>query len=312
MTEQSYSEVTQTQPEGPTLEPAGLDGNAAVTNAQLPNNNPSPTVIPAEASNNSLHEHLFKLKILETKHTKVDHHLTFLTEAISNKLIPTGLAWNINVNVMEANTTINEQIQKHITESVIGLMELIREHYDTVEVSLADQIQTTQNTIDNFKNETNAATIQKATSDLQQQKEELSNKLKQKRTRKLNNFKSPRQRRQPPFRAVNNTQHLNYITRTQQPVSYQQQYPPDQPQTRLYPDPRPPPRPLMRDPDPYPRDPRIHRYTPPPPSQPRREPPENNVGAIVNTFGIFLQNLQQQTNHLLSSLHQLNSLPMRY
>jgi len=40
MTEQSYSEVTRTQPEGPTLEPAGLDGNAAVTNAQLPNNNP--------------------------------------------------------------------------------------------------------------------------------------------------------------------------------------------------------------------------------------------------------------------------------
>jgi len=213
---------------------------------------------------------------------------------------------------MEANTTINEQIQKHIKDSVIGLMKLIRDHYDTVETNLAKQIQTTQNTIENCKTETNEATIQKATTNLQQQKEELSNILKQKCTRKLNNFKSPWQRRQSLFRAATNTQHLNYQTRRQQPFNYQQPYLPDQPPTHLYPDPHPPPRPLLRDPDPYPQDPRLHHYTPPPPPQPRREPPENNVGAIVNTFGIFLQNLQQQTNHLLSSLNRLNSLPMRY
>jgi len=316
MTEQGGPSTSRPQPDaqspqGQSSEAHGQDGITA-TNTATPNNNPANTVIPTEASNNNqLHEHLTKLRILETKYAKVDHHITFLSEALTHELIPPGLAWDITVNVMEANTTINEKIQTHIKESVMKLMEIMREHYDTVVTEYTNQMETTQNTIDNIKTPDNEAIIHKAKTDRLQQTEELTNKLKLKRTRKLNNFKSPRQRRPPRFAVASNTQHLNYPAGRQQPFYPQPTY---QQPTHQYQDPRPPPpRPLFPpDQDPFPRDPRIRRYTPPPQPPPPAPRPENNVGVIVNTFGTFLTNLQQQTTHLLQSLNLLTSTQTRF
>jgi len=267
-----------------------------------PNNNPSNNDIPAEASNKSIQDHLLTLRILETKHTKLDHHLTFLTQAIDEEFIPNGLAWDISVNVMEPNETINAKIKDHIKQSAIQLMEMIREHYDQVETKIANDLQEIENTIEHVKNSNNEQTIRKSKEAILKETTELTNKLSTRRQRKIQNLKNPRSRRTRPM-YTNYQQQSNYPRWNQQP-------PPRPP-----PSSRPPP--LMSLP-PYqpPPDPPVqqHHYIPRTYQQ-QQQPTHptythvngtaNTFGEIIKSVGFFVTNLTQQSQHLLSSLNQL-------
>jgi len=63
MTEQLQSNTTRSQPEGPTLKPAGLEGNAAVNTTQSVNNNPNPNPSPNPYKQFLLTDHYDNLNI---------------------------------------------------------------------------------------------------------------------------------------------------------------------------------------------------------------------------------------------------------
>ena len=304
--DQSGPSSERSQPDGPPIvEDNGPDVNPVTTN---PDNNPSSRDIPAEPSNKSIHDHLLTLRILETKHTKLDHHLQFLSQAIDEEFIPNGLAWNISVNVMEPNETINAKIKEHIKQSAMQLMEIIRDHYDQVETKIAEDIQKTDNTIDNLKDSSNEQTIQKSKEAILKETTELTNKLNSRRQRKIQNLKNPRPRPRPMY--TNYQQQLNYPRWNQQPP-------------RPPPPSRPPP--LMSLP-PYqlPPDPPVQQqqqqqqqqqYIPRTYQSQQQQPTyqtythangtANTFGEIIKSVGFFVTNLTQQSQHLLSSLNQL-------
>lgn len=93
----------------PLLQASGPDGSLVYSN---PNHNPANNVIPRSASR-ELQNILFQVKKVETQYTKVDHHITFLSSPIDENIIPTGLKWNITVNVMESNNEIEKLITEH-------------------------------------------------------------------------------------------------------------------------------------------------------------------------------------------------------
>lgn len=324
MTTQGQSSAPS-QPNPPEIpEHHGTDGR--VNPNPNTNLNPVSNVIPNGAAKN-LQDALLQLRRVSTKHAKVDHHLTFLSTAITDEIMPNGLAWNITVNVMEANDNINTKIKDHIKNSVTELMEIIREHYDTVETALATEKDALEQTIQDLQTSENQSTIDKAKDDLAKEKDDLTSKLEVKRTKKLRYLKSVKTRKQAPFSGAtqerdrynnrdqynnrdhyyNRDQHNNqdhYDNRDQYNNRDNLNYPPLSHQQRRSPPPRPMPPPLMRQAD--------SSHWRPPPREHRTDQHENNSGDIVNTFGKFLYNLQQQTSLLLSSLTQLDSRQMRY
>ena len=100
------------------LEASGIDS----TINHNPNNNPSRDVIPQTAS---LENVLFQLRKTETQLAKVDHHIQFLDTALKEKLTPTGLTWNVNVNVMFNDQSFESIITEDILESESTLVNII-------------------------------------------------------------------------------------------------------------------------------------------------------------------------------------------
>ena len=343
---EDQSELT-TQVKQPRNEEHGTDDIAREPNRNPnPNTNPSPdNVIPVNASSSSrrtLESKLLELRKTQTKYAKVDHHLTFLTEAITAEVVPSGLSWNITVNVMETNDTIEEKIQKHLKKSALDLCEILREHYDALESQLDTQRLTLENTINNMTNTDNEQTVKQTIDEITMEQRELYKKLHSKRSRKLTNLKKPPRTRRPSYTNTSSrTDNLNYIPWRQQRIPYapMQQYPrlqdhqyyPDRQSRWTPPPPRMPPPP--REPPPPPREPppeqiyrtpatqqqQHHQQQQQQPQQQQqtttndttRNQTENHLGAIVDTFARFLTNLHQQTDQLLSSFHQLNSLQKR-
>ena len=91
------------------LEAPGIDG----TSNPNPNNNNSRDVIPRTASLDNV---LFQLRKIETQLTKVEHHIQFVDTSLKEKLTPTGLTWNVNINVMFNDQKFELTIREHILE----------------------------------------------------------------------------------------------------------------------------------------------------------------------------------------------------
>lgn len=287
------------------------------------NANPSNNVIPLDTSSRSLESNLLELRKTQTKYTKVDHHVTFLTEAITSQIVPTGLSWNITVNVMETNDAIEEKIQKHLKESALELCEILRSHYDDLESQLDTKRITLENTIANMTNTDNENTVKQSLEEITKEHRELYKKLHDKRERKLNNLKRPPPRNRRPSRNLNYlpVRHQQFPTHPQYHQQYyhhaEREYQWVPPPTRMPPPPRePPPEHRYRTPGPslqqqQQQQPQQQTTTTTYDYTPARNQTENNLGAIVDTFARFLTNLQTQTGQLLSSFHQLNSLQKR-
>ena len=309
---------------------SGQDGNESINSN--PNNNPLQNVIPTALSR-QLHDNLYKYKQLETKLTKVEHHMDFLKTCTKEARVPFGLRWNTTVNVMEPNEEINQIIKQHQIEAELELVKIMLTHYESVRKDLNSQRTTMENTLENMKSEENSTTINKSIEDLAMEKQTLSKKLKQKRVSKLKNLQSGAIRVSESYASVasrRSDQSLNSTYRNQQQrpppqIIYQPrtQYPTDPRAPRDTPPPHLPPQRQYheREPPPHQMEPPPRQMTPPYRSQSypetnrspvRHQPPrENNFGEVVNTFTSFLQNLNQQTGQLLSSLNQLNYLQRR-
>lgn len=307
----------------------GTDGREANSN---PESNPTLNVIPTTTSR-QMYDQLYKYKQIETKLTKVNHHIEFLSTCVKEGRVPLGLRWNININVMESDENINQELRQHQVEAELALLKIMIKHYLTVRNKLNNERATIENTLENIKTEENQSTIDKSIQDLAVEKQTLSKKLKQKRMNKLRNLQSGAIRVSESFASVlprRSDRPLNsQIQSHQQNLQPRSFYSPVQtdPRTRRI---TPPPvqYPTIRQevsprPPTDPRTPRItspivqhqtlYRETSPRSSVNRQHPennqlrpPENNFGVIVNTFSTFLMNLNQQTSQLLSSLNQLN------
>ena len=132
-----------------TLEASGQDGNLGnLTTNPNPNSNPNANLVILGSASRQLSKQLFQLKKTQTQHTKVSHHITFLSTALDETAVPNGLAWNITVNVVEPNDSINKAINDHIKQLQFALIELIREHYHTVETKLANKVTQLTNDIE--------------------------------------------------------------------------------------------------------------------------------------------------------------------
>jgi len=83
---------------------------------------------------------------------------------------------------MEADAKTNRVIQDHIKKSVIGLMELIRGHYDTLETKFEKEKEVKEATIESLNNENTQAQIQDAQTNISKEMTNPSRKLEQKRT----------------------------------------------------------------------------------------------------------------------------------
>lgn len=272
-----------------------------------------------------LHDNLYKYKQLETKLTKVEHHIEFLKTCIREARVPFGLRWNTTVNVMEPNEEINQIIKQHQVEAELNLVKIMITHYEKVQENLNSQRTTMENTLENMKSEDNSVTINKTIEDLATEKHTLAKKLKQKRVNKLRNLQSGAIRVSESYASVTTRRPdrpLNSNRWSQQQIPPPRSiYQPRDPRTTLEretppPPPPPPPRAQYHE-----REPTQQQMTPtyrgPPPPEtnrsPIRHPPprESNFGDVVNTFTAFLHNLNQQTGQLLSSLNQLNYLQRR-
>ena len=288
----------------------GLDDRAPANS----NNNPETMdVIPSVVSSNDLTESLNKYSKTNTKLTKVEYHIQFLQTVVDEKCIPHGLKWNIQVNVMEANDAINKEIHEHIANSEKKLIQLMLNHYENTKYSLKINRETNKDKIENMKSTQNEITINESMTKADTETKTLEAKLKQKRRNKLRNLKAGPIRSQESYANVTRQrtyEHLNYLPQNQQPPTIPRSLPHQTP-----PRPQPPPPLMSRIHEP----PRQHYYAPAstlPQNLNGHQPPiinqtENQLGTVVNTFGKFLLNLQQQTNQLLSSLNQLNSTQVR-
>ena len=96
---------------------------------------------------------MLHLQKVETKLIKTVHHIDFLSSTIDQEITLKGLA--CTVNVMEADAKTNRVIQDHIKKSVIGLMELIRGHYDTLETKFEKEKEVKEATIESLNNDYN-------------------------------------------------------------------------------------------------------------------------------------------------------------
>lgn len=123
---------------------------------------------------------MLHLQKVETKLIKTVHHIDFLSSTIDQEITLKGLA--CTVNVMEADAKTNRVIQDHIKKSVIGLMELIRGHYDTLETKFEKEKEVKEATIESLNNENTQAQIQDAQTNISKEMTNPSRKLEQKRT----------------------------------------------------------------------------------------------------------------------------------
>lgn len=324
--------INRKQPPAPeiTLEAAGGQDGTELPNSN-PNHNPnSNDVIPTTGSR-QLHEYLHKYRAIETKLTKLDHHIDFLQTCQNEGRVPYGLRWNVTINLMEATEDINQELRQFQIESELNMVSKITDYYKKVQKDLNNERTTLENTLENLKNDENNSTIQKAIEDQATEKQVLSKKLKQKRVGKLRNLTSGALRMSESYASVTSRRIDNSLNFNQQsqrdprprprprPPPIQNQSddrahrttspPPSMNRDRHYRETPPPLPPPPRHREEYP--PPHHRPAPPPsqPVQTRRPPPrpvENNFGEVVNTFTMFLHNLNQQTGQLLSSLSQLN------
>ena len=120
-----------------------------------PNHDPHQNVISTKVSR-QLHDNLHQYKQLQTKLTKVNHHIDFLKTCLEEVRIPFGLRWNTTVNVMEPNEEINQQIKLVQLKAEKELLKVIIDHYNTVRDNLETQRGTIENTIDNMKTQENS------------------------------------------------------------------------------------------------------------------------------------------------------------
>ena len=94
--------------------------------------------------------------------------------------MPNELAWDITVNVMQANNDINKEIKEHIQTSVTKLMEILRSHYDQVESNLEAKKKQLEEEIDKLKTSDNEQIIQQTTQKILKETKELNHKLETK------------------------------------------------------------------------------------------------------------------------------------
>ena len=120
-----------------TLEAAGGPDGSASNNSN-PNHNPSSNVIPTTGSR-QLHEYLHKYKTIETKLTKLEHHIEFLETCRNEGRVPFGLRWNVTINLMEANEDINQDLKQLQIQAELTMVKKILEYYKQVKDDLDKQ-----------------------------------------------------------------------------------------------------------------------------------------------------------------------------